>query len=410
MAFLCVITLNVKAETLTYEVCESGCEYANLNDVITAIRNIGDLSDKDIVINVNSDITTRYNLYIGSIDNMANSVTINGNNKTLEDVELNIYAKNTIISNFNALRQINVYDSTNLTVENIQKSKALMSIKTKKTNILNSGIDHVQLWTIVDNSLSLENAEKSMLSDILVIDNYSLNFVNLLVIAGNIEIHDMDFKNTALMLMANNALIYNSKLSKLTMLSENGHIDIYNSQFNSLRYVNIKSQEESSFEEWNNFIEYGDKSVLTFDIYDVNIDVYDAHTHTTIHFDKEAKLKPRDKLNLVDYLDYYTEDKEIEYTIEDESIAKIENKELIGLKEGSTNVTVTTDDGHVVYYINLAVEKETIPEKIDKMTIKVPITGSKIKAWVVAVSVILVGVALVCSYIFVKNIKARQTK
>ena len=83
MAFLCALTLNVKAETLTYEVCESGCEYTNLNDVRRSIANISDLTDKDIVINVNSDITSGYDLYIGVIDNMPNSVTINGNNNDI---------------------------------------------------------------------------------------------------------------------------------------------------------------------------------------------------------------------------------------------------------------------------------------------------------------------------------------
>ena len=148
-------------------------------------------------------------------------------------------------------------------------------------------------------------------------------------------------------------------------------------------------------------------SELNYDIYDMDLTNMgdQLKSITTIYFDKEAKLKPGDTLNLVNYLDYYTEDKEIEYTIDDKNIAKIENKELSALKEGSTKVTVTTDDGHVIYRINLVVEKESIPEKIDKMTIKVPITGSKIKAWVVIVSALLLAVTLVCSYMLIKRRK-----
>ena len=55
---LLLIPIMVNAETLTYEVCESGCEYTSFSDVNTEIRNISDLTDKDIVINVNSDYTS----------------------------------------------------------------------------------------------------------------------------------------------------------------------------------------------------------------------------------------------------------------------------------------------------------------------------------------------------------------
>ena len=37
---LLLIPIMVNAETLTYEVCESGCEYVNFYEVETAINNI----------------------------------------------------------------------------------------------------------------------------------------------------------------------------------------------------------------------------------------------------------------------------------------------------------------------------------------------------------------------------------
>ena len=383
-----LIPIFVNAETLTYDVCESGCEYASLGDVRTAIRNLSDLSDKDIVINVNRDIDNYFE--VGSIDNMANSVTINGNG----------YTVNSLIEAYTDIVTVN-----NLKTNNDGE----MDIFNAQKIIINNS-DIKRLWIAYRDSSSKPSIEEVNLNDILEIDQNSLNNLNAFALLGNIIIENMDFSKQVLMLTGGTINIYNSNINKVTSVPiyESVTINIYNSNFNDLKYVNIPSTDST---EWNEILQLinlkFDISVLSHDIYDVNAtDFIEQYKSTTmIYFDKETKLKPSDKLNLAKYLDYYTEDKEIEYTIEDESIAKIENKELIAIKEGSTKVTVTTDDGHVVYRINLVVEKETISEKIDKMTIKVPITGSKVKAWVVVISVILLGVIGVCSYMLIKRKK-----
>ena len=380
-AILCVPFI-VNAETLTYEVCESGCEYTNLWDVETAINNISDLSDKDIVINVNSDIAN--SLSIGDFDNVPNSVTINGNNHDINSSYLDLLAKNITINNCNNLQTLTVADSD-------------------KINIKNSNIKEIQYMSI-DSNHQIKSDEINLLKK-LNIDETSSNNLKTLFLLGNFKIENLDFKNIVLVPLVGTINIYNSKLNKIVNVPDRGKIiaNIYNSTFNSLKYVNITSEEDTVASEFIQYVDNTlDSSVLSYDVYDLSAPEY---SNTTVYFDKETKLKPNNKLNLVSYLDYYTEDKEIEYTIEDESIAKIENKELSALKEGSTKVTVTTDEGHVIYRINLTVEKETIPEKIDKMTIKVPITGSKIKAWVVVVSILLLGVIGVCSYILIKRKK-----
>ncbi len=384
---LLLIPIMVNAETLTYEVCESECEYTNLGDVENAIYSISDLTDKDIVINVNSDITTRYSLHIGDI---ANSVTINGNNHDFNNTYFNLYSKQIEISDCNNLREIDFANSA-------------------KINIKNSNIKGILLYYMDSNNQI--KSEEINLSEIFDIDETSKNNLKALLLAGNFKIENMNFGDIVLIPAAGTIKIYNSQIGKILDYPMLGNIttNVYNSKFNSLKYVNITSREDVAMNEVEQFMESDNpkSSLLNYDIYDMNFEEWNGRVSvtTTIYFDKEAKLKPGDKLNLVSYLDYYTEDKEIEYTIDDESIAKIDNKELIALKEGNTKVTVTTDDGHVVYNINLVVEKETIPEKIDKMTIKVPITGSKVKAWVVVISVILLGVIGVCSYMLIRRKK-----
>ena len=383
---LFLIPIMVNAETLTYNVCESGCEYTSLNDVNTAINNLTDISDKDIVINVNSDMS-RY-LYIGNIDNVANSVTINGNNHDFNGSSFVFFSKQVEINDCNNIQSITLYNSD-------------------KININNSNIIAIQYFAVDSNNQI--KSEEINLSEIFDIDETSKNNLKALLLAGNFKIENMNFGDIVLIPAAGTIKIYNSQIGKILDYPMLGNIttNVYNSKFNSLKYVNITSSEDTTINEFNQFLSSLDSSLLNYDIYDIDSINMGGQTKstTTINFDKEANLKLSDKLNLVEYLDYYTEDKEIEYTIEDESIAKIDNKELIGLKEGSTKVTVTTDDGHVVYNINLVVEKETIPEKIDSMTIKVPITGSKVKAWVVLVSALLLVIIGVCSYMLIRRKK-----
>ena len=378
-----LIPIFVNAETLTYDVCESGCEYTDFNEVYPAIDNIPDLSDKDIVININSNYTEVNDCSVGHENNIANSITFNGNNHRF-DMQLSLFAKTININDFNTLFYIATIDA-------------------EKVNIKNTAITY-----LLGISYSNDNSQKK-LRDILNIDQYSLDNIHQIGFNGNFIIENMSFKNTLISSYMGSLNIYNCELNKIIgiPIAENKEINIYNSKFNSLKYKNIKSLSDEEYtklnSEYEDFLNGSDSSVLSYDIYDTGNNQYISNT--MIYFDKEAKLKPGDKLNLVNYLDYYTEDKEIEYTIEDESVAKIENKELIGLKEGSTNVTVTTDEGHVIYRINLVVEKESLPEKIDKMTIKVPITGSKIKAWIVVVSALLLGIVGVCIGMLVKNKK-----
>ena len=381
---LLLIPIMVNAETLTYEVCESGCEYASLSDVETAIRNVSNITDKDIVINVNSDM----NSYLDTgYYNMANSVTVNGNNHDFNNEGFTFAAKKIEINNCSNLRAIDFVNSA-------------------KINLKNSNIKAIFLYYMYSNGQI--KSEEINLTEVLEIDETSKNNLKLLLLAGNFKIENVNFKNILLEPTGGTINVYNSQIEKIFSYPMFGNITIntYNSKYNSLKYKNLTSHEEYE-RETSNMTNELDFSSLKYDIYDMNFEEWNGQrsSNTTVYFDKEAKLKPGDKINLVDYLDYYIEDKEIEYTIEDESIARIENKELIGLKEGSTNVTVTTDEGHVVYRINLVVEKETLPEKIDKMTIKVPITGSKIKLWVLIVGGVLLGIIGTCLCMLIKRKK-----
>ena len=371
----------VNAETVTYNVCESGCEYASWSSVISSIQSLGDLSDKDIVINITSNLNENgYGNRIGSESNYAKSITINGNNFDFK-YSGGFYADTIVI---NEVKTINNY--------------YIYFYNPKKITMTNSTLN--QIVFRFDENLQVKLNE--------IIDSDSLSCVKMIVFYNDMLIDNMDFSNTILGLAAGKVEIHDSKISTIISAPTGGNVvaDIYNSSFDKLQFKKITTLEEYSDEVMPYFNTY-DNNYLHYSRYEVNAtDIgLQGTANITVYFDKEATVKAGNKLDLSSYLDYYTEDKEIENTIEDESIAKIENKELIGLKEGSTIVTVTTDEGHVVYRINLTVEKETIPEKIDKMTIKVPITGSEVKAWVLIVGGILLGIIGICICMLIKRKK-----
>ncbi len=70
----------VNAETLTYEICKSGCEYSSIRQIREAINNIDDLQDKEIIIKVVDDYSEYGGvLSVGSENNRIKSLTIDGN-------------------------------------------------------------------------------------------------------------------------------------------------------------------------------------------------------------------------------------------------------------------------------------------------------------------------------------------
>ena len=372
----------VNAETVTYNLCESGCEYASWSSVISSIQSLGDLSDKDIVINITSNLNENgYGNRIGSESNYAKSITINGNNFDFKYAG-SFYADTIVINEVKTINNYNIY-----------------FYNPKKITMTNSTLN--QIVFRFDENLQVKLNE--------IIDSDSLSCVKMIVFYNDMLIDNMDFSNTILGLAAGKVEVHNSKILAVMSFPEQGDVtaNIYNSSFDKLKYKNLTTMEEYMNELIDpNTYKLKDVNDLNYRRYDINIpDAGLRGTNTTVYFDKEATVKAGNKLDLSSYLDYYTEDKEIEYTIEDESIAKIENKELIGLKEGNTIVTVTTDEGHVIYRINLVVEKESIPEKIDKMTIKVPITGSKIKLWVLIVGGVLLGIVGTCVCMLIKRKK-----
>ena len=371
----------INAETITYNICESGCEYTSLESVETAINNTSDLSDKDIIININSDYSNGY-IYYSDTNNVIKSVVINGNNHSIKDMEIG--AKSIEINNLNFNKGIALYNS-------------------QRIKLINSKINRLRIGCLQGSSPCKETLN---IKDVLETDNISFNNIKTLMTMGNIKIENMNFVNKAIVNGGGLLTINNSQLGKVlnypAMLFPK--TDIYNSTFESLRYVNV-TNEVDGYNEYRDFFQsdgFNPSSLVSYDVYEFNSPTYGK---ITVYFDKEFEINPGEEIDLNNALDYYTSGKAIDYKINNEDIAKIENMKLKGLTGGKTRLTITTDDGHIVYRIWLKVKKEKVANKISKMVVKIPITGKKIKVWVVVVSILLLGVIGVCSYMLIKRKK-----
>ena len=80
-----LIPIFVNAETITYNICKSGCEYSTIAEIINHFLDLRDevgdeaLSNYDIIVNFNDSETYEDPVFF----DLVNEVTINGNNAVI---------------------------------------------------------------------------------------------------------------------------------------------------------------------------------------------------------------------------------------------------------------------------------------------------------------------------------------
>lgn len=452
-----IVPLFVNAQTYTYNVCKSGCDYNDLNDAFAEVRSkTTNFNNDDVIINITD--SESYNIYSYDInyssENNSNyvnlkSFTFNGNNAKIsssEGTRLRIFSKEV---NFNNVNFENYWtDNIN---DNLQVNNLIgLAIYSDNLNIKNSKIGIIQAVKDYNDFSDAANIKIDQ-SEIFKIDavglveandskfyNFNVNGSNFTlknIQSNNISINfggsgnsisNIDFDNlnvsTIAIIMFCQGKIQNSHfggiytpISNLSIYNTSGKIlnaaesadsiiNVYNPVTDSLSYISL-----NSFENINQVIPNGDFQKLyepdTWLVNYADINSNNSTAKINIFFDKEKTIKVGENTNFTELFSTLKNNDNIIYEVEDNTVAKVENNKIIGLKTGTTKITATAKDNVATYTLNLNVEKETIPEKIDKMTIKVPITGSKIKAWVVVVSVILLAVIGTCSYMLIRRKK-----
>ena len=408
---LLLIPMLVNAETLTYNICKSGCEYNDVTTVLNEINNATENSDIKIVFKDSDTYEGYSNQFIYSINRHFSSFEIIGNNATIKNLAIEIKADD-----------IDIKDLT-ISKEKTDNNSGVSVIECQANNLI---VNNINIVTLIADTNNINISDSNFIDGISGDINNEININNLnakMVLIGqdggstlstaNIENINIDL----LYLEDCNATIRNSKV--IGIISSYGTLNVYNSTGKVLAsnaniygsnntktdYIKVTNENQLS----TAFTNYEDTGLFNPDNW--------LYTYTEIaiepeipsgifvYYDLEKDVSVNQKIDFLQLFNTDIAEKEVAYTVNDNSIVKIEDNSLIGLKEGSTTIVGTTDDGHIIYTLKVNVLKETIPEKIDKMTIKVPITGSKVKAWIVVVSTILLGVIGVCSYMLIKRKK-----
>ena len=394
---LLLIPMLVNAETLEYNICKSGCEYSSFDEIRNhsngILNEVGEevFSTYDVIINFKDSETYEAE---GFGYGIVNSLTINGNNAniTINSFEINLINKVTLDSlniktkYFNILGkyddsrlgnpEYNEYKNNVFNINNCSINTNILYFATGVFNISNSSLNSF----IAFNLLCDVNIENNSLSPIFAYiggDDSIWYDTNIYI-----NINDLE-KNKKIVRTLYTEENMDVLLTKYPELNESdGELDKY-------FFIEVPLTEEHI----NNGITKTNNIFIKQEV----SKIIKANTNIS-EFEGEFVNTYEDSIGYDDIKDL-----SIEWKSENQSIAKLDNGVIIPVNPG--NVDLVGTRGNDIYTIHLTVEKETIPEKIDKMTIKVPITGSKVKAWVLIVGGILLGIIGICVYMLIKRRK-----
>lgn len=346
LAFLFVFMPIVNAETLTYNVCKSGCEYDDLNSVIESINNLE--KGNDIIINFlnneNYDFNRGWEFYEQS------KIIINGKNNNLSMDYLSFYAfKDVEINNINFnLNQgfsfrgtLNEGDSRNQT--NQEKARATLS---------NVNFSYSPQILMTD---GIYNFNNTILNGILLASNTDMVFSNSKVgtILAGITMGPGD--STNIYIRANSS--FNNPIKRVT----NTMSSLESTGFGFLLNENINSLFELDLSDIREFYES-----MGVTITDEIAAIIDGMKNNNIFIYQETNKIIKENTNISEFekefVDTYKDsegyddikDLPVNWKSEDESIAKVENRIIKVIKPGKVDLVGTK--GNDIDTIHLTVE------------------------------------------------------
>ena len=364
LAFLFVFMPIVNAETLTYDVCKSGCEYSDLNALQDEINNISNVDDVVIDFLDNetydaSDITFR-NYRIRSLSINGNGASIDANRLLMSFHELNI--KDITISTPSLVIFGGV--ERNYSVEEINANKHLEHTINIQNVVFNeSDSDEMTGFIFM---LGTINIEKSIINSTLhfgtsdaYIENSNINkgLDGVVMIGGPSDLANIHVK-------ANNVIDKNN--IKRYLYTVDSLFSDTNAALKEIKKPGALSEMDiMSYEEFaNQIIAAG----------------YTNDFNTHIYFYQESSKSIKEDINISefekDFVDTYKDsegyddikDLPIEWTSKDESIAKIDNNMVKVVNPGM--VDLVGRKGNDFYTVHLTVVRPDsgIIEKVETET------------------------------------------
>ena len=175
-------------------------------------------------------------------------------------------------------------------------------------------------------------------------------------------------------------------------------VNIYNTKNTSLDYQKVTNDNQMSEITTDDDLFNNEAWKHTYSV----VALEGANAEINIFFDGTKTIKVDDKLDFSSLFNTIKSGDKLTYKVDNTSVAKMDGNNIVGLKEGTTKITATSENGAVNYTLNLTVEKATI---IDKMNVDVPITGKSIKLWMILLAGVLFGVIGVAVYMLIRRKK-----
>lgn len=434
--------------------CASGCDYDNIDDALDYGDENGDvfihiMDDKVYELTKDHELTGRLgyirisNADSGKANPTDTSINIEGNNHFIKVNQ----------NNFAFL----YYGSKEFNINNLN----IGGLSGEGGN----GIVYDFEPTLQSSSLNINNCNFERFSSSGISEtNANVNIKNSTIGAFSNAIHNANIYNSNIDSVTNmlgNVNIYNSSLSAVNYIKA-GYMDyiMNGGNYKDYNFIDFYSNDFGYPEDQVNTFVHSDKSKAmvegsSFDINDILDDIVkdreasgsssdekvakvedgkiialkDGEVILTVttdsgHYIHNIKLtvikkdetkkkaaitiKDKNKIKMVEVfsvLENY--EGEVEWTISDPSIAKIENGEIIPLKSGTITVSTVIDGITYTYELTIA---DNVPEKLMHTTIKVPITGKDVEAWVIISTVISILVILAIVNLFIIKKKKNNKK
>ena len=333
LLILLLMPILVNAETLEYNICKSGCEYSELEDVLTELQEKGnnnEFDNHDIIINLNDeeryDINS-HTIYGQGAENI-NSFTINGNGNSINSQgSLYIMAKKITINNIKDSNCLNneSYLNLNNLIQYFRDNPIVYSLASNYVEINNSDLLYIYVGSNNQNNclLTVNSSKINIImtyniklndSDVGFIggesDNslktYEFNNTKLngfvsggsgsefIIVNANIEANNCTFRN-GFALVNSTANIHNSTLNKIINSGDEGNtktINIYNSKITGVKYAYVSNEDDANSVVGSNF---NPSDTTTWPL-----DIMDFINNTYVHYDDVITLKPGETFSLKD--------------------------------------------------------------------------------------------------------------
>ena len=447
----------VEAET-TVTVCNSGCDYADFDEIANAYYS-QTLTDEDLIVKLgegeysdnslirsymfnslqiigvskektmlnNAIIYSTYNISRIDIENLtinhASNETIaikSVDNLILKNININI--NESLVEEFFDYRLIFVENSINTMIENVTinnntDDKSLPDFNYYQQNAQDYLGMYLKSRDLTINNLNINDNGGIPLNKGLVLDNVGNATINNLTVNNSVVglyVHRNEDNIVNSNIEVNNSNLVNNTCSSFNILDDYSFGGIlvtnkdkgliaynlpyflkknYQVVFNSGNKLNCAV---ASGTDTNTFVSGDNVWSKTPNSYTYDEINYDNLTDTTQNVNKGTvdvgkKYKGTVTIEVGSSVDDVTAFLEkldlsgVTWTSKDESISKIDNGKILGIKEGTTTITGVSSDGLTTYEIEVNV-------------IKNPVTNSSVYIGIGIVLILLLGTALYTVY------------